>query len=66
MFTSVAPHAAPRHAGTVDVIDYDHGHLTVDALLDCTDNLCVAILEPANTSVEYVGKHGVRYARGNN
>lgn len=55
----------PKHAGLSDVIT-DHEHDTLDSLFGCTDNLCVAILTPKITRVEYVGKHGVRYVRGNN
>lgn len=38
---------------------------TLADILDCSHDLCVALLTPPSGRVEYVGKHGIRYARGN-
>lgn len=58
--------SSSRHAGTVDSVDYTHEHHTVASLIDCVDNFCVMLLTPQSIRVEYVGKHGIRYPRGNN
>lgn len=54
--------AEPRHAGSSDVINV-HEHASLQSIFDCTDNLCVSLLTPDSGRVQYIGKHGVSYAR---